>query len=812
MYRDIRYALRSMRRSPGFTAVAVLSLALGIGANTAIFSLIEATMLRMLPVSHPEQLVELLQKYPGEPRGNGYWSWRSYEHIRDNNHVFSSVIGASIDNHARLDSDGAEAAFGIAEYVTGNYFHDLGVKIAIGRAVSPEDDPVKPEGAVAVASWSQWANRFHKDSSILGKRILVNDVPARIIGVTAPDFVGLRLEAKTDVWLSHKPEPEARLALLARLRPDTTLGRARAEMAVLYRFTIDERAANTKDDPLVRQLSTQVEPAGNGLATVRDRFGEPLTILMAVVGLLLLLACVNLASMLLARAAGRQREMAIRSSLGASGKRLLRQVLTESLLLASLGTLLGGVIAHFGTSALLRILASGRQHERMYLRVQPDLQVLLFTAGIAVLAAVVFGAAPAWAAFRAVPGPAMRQTGSVGESRPRRLLGKSLVAVQVSVSVLLLSSGALFIANLANLERRDLGFRRDHVLLVTLDPSASGYSGERLSSAYQDIINRLDRIPGVRSASLSGPTPLSGAGASGMAAVEGFEERPEDRRWISITYAAPHYFETLGIPLLAGRAFRFEDQGQPNVAIINQTFTRYYFAGRDPIGQHVTLEHVTGVREARTYEIVGVSGDANYLEIREPARRSIYLPAFRTGRVVAQNFLLRTNIDPEGTAADVRRTIAAVLPGIPIAQMITLANQIDASIIPERLIATLSGFFGALGALLAGVGLYGLLTYTVSRRTNEIGIRMALGATARDATWLVVREALVTIITGVILGVPMAAAARSLALSVIPALTKPPLAPLVLAVLGILVVAFVAAYVPARRASRIDPLDAVRHE
>ena len=580
MFQDIRYALRGMRRSPGFTAIALISLALGIGANTAIFSLLETAMLRMLPVKHPEQLVELLQKYPGEPRGNGYWSWRSYEHIRDNNHVFSALIGTTIDNRARLVSDGSEPIFGIAEYVTGNYFSDLGVKMAIGRPVSPGDNLVSPEGAVAVVSWSQWANRFHKDASILGKRISVQDVPATIIGVTSPEFVGLRVEAKTDVWLPHQPDAQARLALLARLKPGTTLEQARAEMAVLYRFTIDERAADSKD-PLVRQLSIQVEPAGNGLATVRDRFGEPLTILMTVVGLLLLLACINLASMLLARAAGRQREMAIRTSLGASGVRLLRQVLTEASVLAAGGTVLGAIVAYYATSALLRILASGRQHEIIYLRVRPDLQVLLFTAAIAMVAVLVFGAAPAWAAFRTVPGSAMRLTGSQGETPARRLLGRSLVAAQVSVSLLLLSSAALFIANLASLERTYLGFRRDHVLLVTLDPSASNYSREQLPRAYQEIMERLDRIPGVRSASLSGPTPLSGAGASGFAIVEGYLERPEDRRWISITYVAPHYFETLGIPLLAGRGFRFEDQTQPNVAIVNRTFARYYFANRD---------------------------------------------------------------------------------------------------------------------------------------------------------------------------------------------------------------------------------------
>jgi predicted permease len=811
MYQDVRYALRGMRRSPGFTAVAVVSLALGIGANTAIFSLVETAMLRMLPVSHPEELVELLQKYPGEPRGNGYWTWRSYEHFRNNNHVFSALIGTSIDNRARLEAEGLEPQTGIREYVTGNYFVDLGVKPAIGRLIGPEDNPAGPESALAVVSWSQWVNRFHQDPGILGKRILVQDVPATIIGVTPPAFVGMRVEAKTDVWLPQWPTEQSRLILLARLKPGATLEQARAEMAVLYRFTVEERAASSKD-PLVWQLSVQVERAGNGLATVRDRYGKPLAILMTVVSLLLLLACVNIASMLLARAAGREREMAVRTSLGASGSRLLRQVLTESLILSAAGTLLGTVVAYFGTSALLRILVTGREHERVYLRVQPDLHMLLFAAGITVLAGIVFGAAPAWSACRTVPALAMRQTGSVGETRVRRLFGKSLIAAQVSLSVLLLSSAALFIANLTNLEHKDLGFRRDHVLLVTLDPSSSGYSGERLSRAYQEVLSRLERLPALRSASLSGATPLQGAGSSGFATVEGYQERPEDRRWISIAYVAPRYFETLGTPLLAGRGFNFEDRTQPNVAIINQTFARYYFAGRNPIGKHVSLDHVTGVREPRTYEIVGVAGDANFYEIREAAKRAIYLPAFRSAFVAGQTFLIRTNIDPEAIAGDVRRTIRDVVPSVPVARIITLADQIDASILPERLIATLSGFFAALGALLAGIGLYGLLAYTVARRTNEIGIRVALGATPGDVTWLVLKDALLTVMAGLLLGVPIAIWGRSLAATLIQDLPIHSGAPFALATLAIIAVALLASYVPARRATRVDPLEAVRHE
>ena len=806
LWQDARYAWRGMRRSPGFTTIAVLSLALGIGANTAIFSLVQTVLLRLLPVSHPEQLVELLQKYPGEPRGNGYWSLRSYEHFRDHNHVFSSLMGTSIDNRVRLAAEGSEPETGAGEYVTGNYFSGLGVKPALGRVIGPEDEGA----AVAVISWPAWTSKFNGASDILGKRILVQDVPATIIGVAPRTFAGLRVEAKTEVWLPQTKTTPRMLTLLARLKPGVTLDQARAEMAVLYRFTVEERAASSKD-PLVRQLSVQVEPAGNGLATVRDRYGKPLTVLMSLVGLLLLLTCVNIASLLLARGAGREREMALRTSLGAGRGRLLRQVLTESLMLSTAGTLVGTAIAYFGTSVLLQMLASGREHERVYLRVQPDLQLLLFAAGITVLAGLVFGAVPAWSASGATSTSALRQTGTANQTRARHLFGKGLVAVQVALSVLLLSSAGLFIANLANLEHTDLGFRRDHLLLVTLDPPRA-YSNQGLPGRYRELIDSLDRIPGVRSVSLGGPTPLQGAGASGFATVEGYQERPEDRRWISIAYVAPKYFETLGTPLVSGRGFSFEDDARPKVAVINQRFARHYFAGRNPIGKHVTLEHVTLVPEPRTYEIVGVAGDANYLEIREEARRSIYLPAFHDGRVSGQTLLIRTSIDPEGVAGDVRRAVRAVIPGVPVARITTLTDQIDASIVPERLIATLSGFFAGLGAVLAGVGLFGLLAYTVARRTGEIGIRIALGATLGDITRMVLGDALGTVIIGLSCGIPMAIWGRSLANTLIHDLPMQAVEPFTLAIACMILVAVIASYLPVRRATSIDPMEALREE
>jgi predicted permease len=582
-------------------------------------------------------------------------------------------------------------------------------------------------------------------------------------------------------------------------------------MAVLYRFTIEERSAGS-NDPLIRQMSVQVEPAGNGLATVRDRYGRPLTVLMAAVGVLLLLACVNIAGMLLARGAGREREMALRTSLGAGRGRLLRQALTESLMLSAAGALAGAAIAWLGTSALVRILASARPHERVYLRVQPNLQVLLFAAGIAVVAGLLFGAAPAWSAVRTAPAPALRQAGIACESRLRRVFGKGLVAAQVALSMVLLSCAGLFIANLVDLKRTDLGFRRDHILLVTLGSSPRGYSPERLSRAFQELLDRLERIPGVRSASRGGPSPISGAGASAFALVEGHQEAFEDRRRVSITYAAPKYFETLGTPLLAGRGFALEDYARAGVAVVNHGFARYYFGGRDPIGRHVTLYDVTLTAGSRTYEIVGVAADTHYSEIREQVRRGIYLPAFRDGRALGWTFVIRTDIDPESVAGEVRRAVRTTIPGVPVASMTTLADQIDASIVPERLVATLSGFFGALGAILAGIGLYGLLAYTVARRTNEIGIRLALGATTRDVTGIVVKDALATVGAGLAAGIPLAIWGRKLAAALVPDSATPAALPVSLAAAGLALVALAAAYAPARHAARVDPAESLRRE
>jgi predicted permease len=808
LWLDVRYALRMMRRSPGFTAVAVLSLSLGIGANTAIFSLINTLMLRMLPVREPEQLVELLNRYPGEPRVNAF-SWQSYQHYRDHNHVFSDLIGTSGSSRLNVRSEGFEPETLTGEYVVANFFPVLGVKPAIGRLIGPEDDPVGAGSAVAVVSWSYWKNRFDLDPAILGKQIIVENVPVTIIGVTPRAFLGLEVGSKTDVWLPLTPSGRTTLKLMGRLKPGVSIEQAHAEMAVLYQFTIEERARGSKD-PLIRQLKIEVEPAGAGFSRLRDQFARPLLLLMAVVGLLLLSACINVASMLLARGAARQREMALRVSLGAGRFRLVRQMLTESLLLSGAGSLLGVYLAYFGAEALVQIMMSGRRiigmPQRIEIQVQLDMHVLLFTAGVALLTGVLFGLAPAWNAFASAPASSLREIGRASETRSRRVFGKSLVVAQVAFSVVLLSAAGLFVRHLSSLRHLDLGFRRDHVLLVTLDPARSESSRERLSGPYQELLGRLEAIPGVRSATISGVTPISGAGAARFATVEGHQEKPEDRRYIALNWVAPKYFETLGTPLIAGRDFNFEDQGRPRVAIVNLAMARHYFADGNPIGRHVTLDG-----DDRPYEIVGMVGDAKYYEIREATPRTIYFNMFQDGRVFSQ-FVLGTHIDPAAVVPGVRHALRDVLKTVPLVRVTTLADQVDASIVTERLIATLSGLFGALGSVLTAIGIYGLLAYTVARRINEIGIRMVLGATRNDVIRMVLGDALGMVCVGLAIGAPITYWGKSFAASLIQDLPVKSAAPIAFGAATMTAVALLAAYVPARRAAGVDPMEALRHE
>jgi predicted permease len=730
-------------------------------------------------------------------------------------------------SHFQVRGEGLEPETVDGEYVVGDFFPVLGVKPVIGRLMGPQGDQMGAAGsAVAVVSWSYWKSRFNLDPGILGKRITVEDVPVTVVGVTPREFFGLMTWSRPAIWLPVAMEPvighpsqitsgRMGLSLVGRLKPGVSIEQARAEMTVLFRFTLEEITKN-REDPLLRQIKIGVAPAGAGLSTLRDNFAKPLLYLMALVGLLLLIACTSIASMLLARAVARQREMALRVSLGAGRLRLVRQLLTESLLLSAAGSLMGLFLAYLGAQALLRIITSGRQivelPAHLEIDVHPDVHVLLFTAGVALLTGVLFGLAPAWSAFTSAPSPSLREIGTAGETRLQRLFGKSLVVAQVALSVVLLSAAGLFVGHLWNLQHLNLGFRRDHVLLVTLDARRSEYMGEQLSGLYQELLGRLEAIPGVRSATLSGATPISGAGASSFANVEGHPEKPEDRRYVSLNWVAPKYFQTLGTPFLAGRDFNHQDQGGPRVAIVNQAMARYYFADGNPIGKHFWLDRDwKGFGPDKTYEIVGMVGDAKYYDIGEATPRTIYFNAFQEGQAPS-HFALWTSVDPTVVAPEVRRAVREAAKTIRVAQVTTLPDQVDASIVPERLIATLSGSFGALGSLLAVIGLYGLLAYTVARRASEIGIRMALGAQAADVRRMVMIAGLWWLAIGIGIGVSVSFALGRILQNRIWGINSAN--PLTLAAVALLLAAvgLVACYIPARRATKVDPMVALRYE
>ncbi len=811
---DLRFGARMLCKSPGFTAVAILTLALGIGANTAIFTMTNGLMLHTLPVRDPGQLVELLHHYPGEPEpGFNGFSSDAYRIMRDGNHVFSDLLVGSTMNFAPVRADKLQPQTVFVGAVGGTFFQALGVGAAAGRLIGPEDVHSGYHSPVAVISWSFWKSRFDLDPGIIGKKIVVgDDAPLTIIGVAQRGFYGLNDEAPQDIWWPTSLGPSlgwGSLSLLARLKPGVSIDKARAEMSVLFQEAVDRPDAG----PFVRQMKLRIEPAGNGVSTpLSQMLSTPLTLLMATVGLLLLLACANLAGLLLARGASRQHEMAVRACLGAGRTRLLRQTLTESLLLSLVGCAVGIFVAYFAAHALIRVFASGRfimgSPVHFEALTNPDANVLLFTGALALLTGLLCGAAPAMSASNTAPASALHQARRIGESKSQRLFGKGLVASQVALSLVLVSSAGLFVGYLSNLRNSSLGFERNNLLLVTLDFEQSGYNTAQFSRLSQELVMRLDAFPGVSSATFSDMSPMEGPGASGFAFAK---DHPEKRTQASINYVAPAYFETYDTPFLAGRDFSARDQAGSSVAIINEAAARDCFGNENPIGRHITLSHITSTKGEKTYEVVGVVGDAKYNDLEQAAPPTIYADLLQQGFIGSQ-LAIRTRIDPGGVASAVRQTEAAVLQTVPIVRIMTMNEQIDSSIVPQRLIAMLSAGFGSLGALLAAVGLYGLLAYTVTQRAHEIGVRMALGAARSDVMRMVFRDAAWMVCAGVAVGAPLAFWGKRVAASLIADLPTKSAAPVILGGVAMIAVALLASYVPARRAMRVDPMVALRHE
>jgi predicted permease len=838
--KDLAYASRLLAKSPGFTAVAVMSLALGIGANTAIFTLINDVLLEELPVNDPQELVRLQWAVPAGQEQRAPWmnadtrsedgqtlgawfSYPSFQRIRAHNQAFSDVFAfADLGDHMNVVADG-EAGLARGQIVSGNYFSTLGVHAPIGRAFGEADD--QPGATpVCVIGDGYWRRRFGGDRSVVGQLVTIGGSPFTIVGVTPREFFGLQPGFAIDFWVPLVAEPLVVrrsasklpavaapdywwLQIMGRLKPGVSERQARAGLDVIFRHSVTDGVTYVIDGHLVIP-SLELVPGSRGLDELRRQFSRPLLILMAMVGLVLLIACANVANLLLARATSRKKEIGVRLSLGASRGRLIRQLFTESLLLASFGTALGLAFAWWGSSLLVTFLSPpGRP---LSLTVTPDLRIMVFAIVACIFTALLFGLAPAFRATRVDLAPALKN-GAQGSGQLRLGLGKILVVGQAALSLVLVFGAILFVRTLVNLESLNAGFDKENLLLFGVNPAKAGYKASALNDFYGRVQERVAALPGVISATSSLHLLLSGSVRDSSIWVQGFMGRPEDTH-VNVMPAGAHFFHTMKIPLLRGRDFTERDtENAPKVAVINEALAKLCFLGRDPMGQRIAFG-----RDEVGMEIVGVAKDARYNSLRQTAPPTLYQPFRQAANVNWMYFEVRTAGDPRALIAAVPNAVASLDRNVPLFAMKTQTQQIDELLSQERLFAKLSTFFGLLALLLACVGLYGIMSYAVVRRTGEIGMRMALGAQHRNILSMFLREMLLLVAVGLALGIPACVVTARLAASVVSGLlygVKPnDGTTIVMAGAVLIVLAVFAGFVPARRAAHVDAMVALRHE
>ena len=825
LWQDLRYGLRMLAKNPGFTAVVVLTLALGIGANTAIFSLLDTVLLRMLPVRQPEQLFFL--DNVGARGPNGAPPYPCFERFRDESHSFSGMAAFSGDV-SKLSIDGHfEQA--LVQYASDSYFEVLGVKPAMGRLLAPGDERLDPPAAVI--SYAYWQRRFGGSPGVLGKTIQLETRPLTIVGVTPPEFFGLQVGHPVDITVPITLKGARQLHdsgawwldIIGRLKPDISPEQARAEIDVVYQNFMSEAGGVSPEDRRDYFNHMDLLPASKGLDELRHLFSKPLLVLMGLVGCVLLICCANISNLLLARAAARQREFAVRVAIGAGRGRLIGQWLTETLLLVFFGAAAALVFASWASHELVSFFATGRYP--ILLDLHLNTRILGFTAGLALFAGLLSGMAPTFSALRADPQQAIKEgENQATTSRTRMSAGKLLVSVQVATSLVLLFGAGLFIRTLQNLKSVNPGFRTHGVLTMTVEPLDAEYlatsgppalipsKAQRLATLWTQLLNQVRTTPAVKSASLSVLTPLSGRDRGVAVEVPGFQPRSDRDKGIGENHVSDGYFETMGIPVMLGRPFTPDDNGTaPKVAILNETAARFYFGNRSPLGARLDFGE-TPISDG-IYHVVGVVRDAKHNSLREDTPRFVFLPVSQARDYLDRlSLAIRTNSSSLDLAPVIRQRIRALGADVLVTEVATVDQQIDQSLLQERLISTLSGFFGLLALLIAALGLYGIMSYSIVRRTREMGIRQALGARSRTVVWLVLRETLFMVGLGIGLGTPAALLLGRTVGSLIYGLKPSDSATISGSVLILGAVAILAGYLPAKRASKVDPMVALRHE
>lgn len=835
LLKDIQFALRTLRKSPVFTGIAVLSLAFGIGANTAIFTLLDQVILRLLPVKDPEQLVLIYSRggHYGNNRGGAALSYPMYLDFKTRNTLFSDLMCRYTTPMSMTVGNTTERVPG--ELVSGNYFQVLGVGAARGRTFTPEDDKTPGGHPIAMLSYGFWRTRFAGDPNIIGKQVKLNGLSMTIIGVSPQGFDGtdpglspsirvpMMMKAQmTPGWDDMKNRRSRWINVFGRLKPGATIEKAKAEMQTIF-HQILEMEVKEKDfanaTPYTRSQFLKsyivMDPAGNGRSSLRQQFAKPLWVLMAVVGFVLLIACANVANLLIARASGRQKEIAIRLALGSSRGRLIQQLLVESTLLSVAGGILGLVFSLITVKLLLNFLPM--DFFQLTLSSTPDFRVLGFTFGISILTGLLFGLAPALQTTRPDIAPTLKdQAGNVMGGGSQVYFRKALVIAQVTLSLLLLIGAGLFIQSLRNLKTLNPGFKTTNLIAFNLDPTLN-YQPERSRQVYKNLTGTMNTTPGVQKAGLAGVRILEDNEWDSSISVEGYTAKPGEDMQAFMNSVSPGYFAALGIPLLEGRDFRESDtiptsvkENSPTVAVVNQSFAKHYFGNQSAIGKHVGFGGDPGTK--LNIEIVGVIGDAKYMSMRDEIPRQMFVTYLQDNQPGGMTMFVRTTLPSEQMFNTIRKQMQSIDASVPLFNMKTIESQLDDNLVKERLIASLSSFFGALATLLAIIGLYGVMAYTVTQRTREIGIRMALGAIRGDVLWLVMKEVLVLVVIGVILGVPAALGLARLVQSQLYGLTPADPITVSIATLVLATVACLAGYIPALRATRIDPMTALRYE